>query len=157
MSRVRTPEEAAREREALRREGRRVAFTNGCFEILHAGHVELLERARAEADFLIVAVNDDASVRRLKGPERPVVPLEERLAVLGAVRFVDLLVPFPEDTPLRLVELLLPDVLVKGADWPLDGIVGREAVEAAGGRVVRVPLRPGVSTTELLRRARERR
>jgi rfaE bifunctional protein nucleotidyltransferase chain/domain len=156
VSKVRALEDLVAEREALRREGRRLAFTNGCFELLHAGHVDLLRRARAEADSLVVAVNDDASVRRLKGPGRPVAPLEERLEVLEAVRFVDRLVSFSEDTPLRLIEALQPDVLVKGADWPLESIVGREAVEAAGGRVVRVPLRPGLSTSELLRRARER-
>jgi len=156
VSKLRALEELVAEREALRREGKRVAFTNGCFEILHAGHVELLRRARAEADLLVVGVNDDASVRRLKGPERPVAPLADRLEVLEAVSFVDRLVSFPEDTPLRLVEALRPDVLVKGADWPLERIVGREIVEGAGGRIVRVPLRPGLSTTEILRRARER-
>lgn len=142
------------EREEWRRLGLKVAFTNGCFDLLHAGHLSLLEQARAAADRLVVAINDDASVSRLKGPHRPVVPQVERAEVLRALECVDRVVVYGEDTPLRTIKALMPDVLVKGADWALDAIVGRAEVEAAGGRVLRVTLVPGLSTSELLTRAR---
>jgi len=134
--------------------GRRVVFTNGCFDLLHSGHVDLLDRARALGDFLVVGLNSDASVRRLKGPGRPLVPLRERAEVLAALRVVDCIVPFGQTTPARLIALLRPDVLVKGADYRLSEIVGRDTVEAGGGRVVTVPLRRGRSTSDLIRRAR---
>jgi rfaE bifunctional protein nucleotidyltransferase chain/domain len=148
-------EDAARLRARWREQGRRVAFTNGCFDLLHPGHVSLLEQARAEADALIVAINSDASVREIKGPSRPVIPQEERAEVLLGLDAVDAVVVYEEPTPLRVIETLLPDVLVKGADWALDQIVGREEVEAAGGRVVRVPLVAGRSTTKILERIRQ--
>jgi D-beta-D-heptose 7-phosphate kinase/D-beta-D-heptose 1-phosphate adenosyltransferase len=138
------------ERDAWRREGRRVAFTNGCFDLLHAGHVRLLEAARAQGDLLVVGLNADASVRRLKGAERPLLPEEERAEALLALEAVDRVVVYPEDTPLETVKALRPDVLVKGADWAEEAIVGKAEVEAAGGRVVRVELLPGRSTTGLL-------
>ena len=138
-----------------------VVFTNGVFDLLHAGHVTLLETARAEGEALVVAVNSDASVRRLgKGgdrtphPPRPVVPERDRARLLAALACVDCVVLFDEDTPLALIERLRPDVLVKGADYTRDTIVGADAVEGWGGRVVRVPLLPGVSTTDLLARLR---
>jgi D-beta-D-heptose 7-phosphate kinase/D-beta-D-heptose 1-phosphate adenosyltransferase len=137
---------------AARRRGRRVVFTNGCFDLLHAGHVRYLERARRLGDLLVVAVNSDASVRRLKGPGRPVLPLGERLAVLGALEAVDFVVPFGGDTPAAVIRTLRPDVLVKGADWPLGRIVGRREVWAGGGRVRRIPMLSRLSTTRIIRR-----
>ncbi len=140
-----------RERERLRADGQRVVFTNGCFDILHGGHVQYLTAARGQGDVLIVGVNSDASVRRNKGPRRPIVPEDERAALLLALRCVDYVVVFDEDTPERLIETLLPDVLVKGRDWA-HFVAGREAVEAAGGRVVLADLVPGRSTTSLIER-----
>lgn len=136
----------------LQRRGRVVVFTNGCFDLLHAGHVDLLEAARAQGDFLVVGVNSDRSVRRLKGPGRPIVPLRERMEVLAALRAVDGVVAFGQATPARLIARLRPDVLVKGSDYGKREIVGRDTVEALGGRVVRVPLRRGRSTSLLIRR-----
>jgi D-beta-D-heptose 7-phosphate kinase/D-beta-D-heptose 1-phosphate adenosyltransferase len=131
-----------------------VVLTNGCFDLLHAGHVALLEAARREGDVLVVAINSDASVRRLKGDGRPLVPEPERAEALRALEAVDRVVAYEEDTPLAVVKALLPDVLVKGADWAQAAIVGRAEVEAAGGRVVRVALVPGRSTTTLVERIR---
>jgi D-beta-D-heptose 7-phosphate kinase/D-beta-D-heptose 1-phosphate adenosyltransferase len=142
------------ERQRLKAEGLRVVLTNGCFDLLHAGHVRLLEAARAEGDLLIVALNSDASVRRNKGAGRPLVPERERAEALEALETVDRVVVYQEDTPAETIAALLPDVLVKGADWAQDAIVGRELVEAAGGRVVRVPLLTGRSTSGLVERAR---
>jgi D-beta-D-heptose 7-phosphate kinase/D-beta-D-heptose 1-phosphate adenosyltransferase len=139
---------------ARRAAGARVAFTNGCFDLLHPGHVRYLAAARALGDVLVVGLNDDASVRRLKGPGRPVMTAAERAEVLGALACVDHVVLFGEDTPRALIRALAPDVLVKGADWLPEDIVGRDEVLARGGRVERVPLVPGVSTSELLRRIR---
>lgn len=137
-----------------RRNGRRVVFTNGCFDLLHPGHIRTLEEARALGDVLIVGINSDASVRELKGGERPLIPEQERVEILAALECVDAVVIFDEATPRELIAKLLPDVLVKGGDWADDQIVGREEVEAAGGKVVSVPALPGYSTTELLRKAR---
>jgi D-beta-D-heptose 7-phosphate kinase/D-beta-D-heptose 1-phosphate adenosyltransferase len=134
--------------------GHRLVFTNGCFDLLHAGHVRLLAAARAFGDLLVVGVNSDASVRRLKGPDRPVLGLEERAELLAALRPVDVVAAFEEDTPLELIRCVRPHVLVKGGDWSRDQVVGREVVEAAGGRVEIVQLVTGQSTTALLRRIR---
>ena len=134
--------------------GQRLVFTNGCFDLLHAGHVRLLAAARAFGDLLVVGVNSDASVRRLKGPDRPVLGLEERAELLSALRAVDLVAAFEEDTPLELIRCVRPQVIVKGGDWSKEDVVGREVVEAAGGRVEIVPLVSGLSTTALLRRIR---
>lgn len=132
-----------------------VVFTNGVFDLLHVGHVALLEAARSEGAALAVGVNSDASVRRLaKGGDRPVVPDVERARLVAALAAVDCVVLFDEDTPLALIERLRPDVLVKGADYPREAIVGADQVEGWGGRVVRVPLVRGISTTELLTRLR---
>jgi D-beta-D-heptose 7-phosphate kinase/D-beta-D-heptose 1-phosphate adenosyltransferase len=131
----------------------RLVFTNGCFDLLHRGHVEYLSQARALGDALVVGVNTDASVERLKGPGRPVVPQGDRAIVLAALEAVDAVTLFDEDTPRALIEALLPDVLVKGGDYALDEVVGREEVLAAGGEVVALPLIPGRSTTDLLGRA----
>ncbi len=140
----------ARERNGWRAERRTVVLTNGCFDLLHAGHVALLEAARAEGDLLVVALNSDASVRDLKGGERPVVSAAERAELLLALDAVDRVVVYEEPTPLGVVCTLVPDVLVKGADWPLEAIVGRAEVEAAGGRVVRVDVLPGRSSSAMV-------
>lgn len=133
----------------------RVVFTNGVFDLLHPGHIELLEAARREGDALIVGVNSDASARRLaKGPARPVAAEQARARVLAGLAAVDCVVLFDEDTPLELIRALAPDVLVKGADYTRDRIVGADWVEARGGRVVRVPVVPGFSTTALVERLR---
>jgi D-beta-D-heptose 7-phosphate kinase/D-beta-D-heptose 1-phosphate adenosyltransferase len=139
---------------AWRRDGKRVVFTNGCFDIIHSGHVSYLRFARSHGDVLLVGVNDDASVRRLKGPDRPVNPVEDRLEVLAAMEMVDAVVAFGEDTPAALVERVTPDVLVKGEDWAEKGVVGREWVEKHGGQVVLAPLVQGRSTTRIIERAR---
>jgi D-glycero-beta-D-manno-heptose 1-phosphate adenylyltransferase len=131
-----------------------LVFTNGVFDLLHRGHVAYLAAARAEGDALLVGVNSDASVRRLKGTGRPLVPGADRAYVLGGLASVDAVVLFDEDTPRELIAALEPDVLAKGADYPLEAIVGADLVTARGGRVVRVPLQDGVSTTNLIARAR---
>jgi rfaE bifunctional protein nucleotidyltransferase chain/domain len=142
------------ERAGWRARGETVVLTNGCFDLLHAGHVALLEAARREGDRLVVALNSDASVRRLKGATRPLVPQGERTELLLALEAVDRVVVYEEDTPLEVIRTLLPDVLVKGADWSADAIVGRAEVEAAGGRVVRTALLAGRSTTAIVERIR---
>jgi rfaE bifunctional protein nucleotidyltransferase chain/domain len=139
----------------LRNDHRTVVFTNGVFDLLHPGHVRYLEHARSLGDALIVGLNGDASVRRNKGPHRPVMPENERAELLSALAAVDAVVLFDEDTPAGIIQALQPDILVKGADWPEDEIVGRDTVEARGGRVVRVPVEEGYSTTAILQRIRE--
>lgn len=141
-------------RQEWKRRRRTVVFTNGCFDLLHPGHVALFEAARAQGDLLVVGLNSDASVRRLKGAGRPLVPEQERAEVLLALEGVDRVVVYDDPTPLAVVQALLPDVLVKGADWALDAIVGRTEVEGAGGRVVRVDLVPDRSTTAMVDRIR---
>jgi D-beta-D-heptose 7-phosphate kinase/D-beta-D-heptose 1-phosphate adenosyltransferase len=149
------PREAARRFAArLRASGRTIVLTNGVFDLLHVGHIRYLRAARREGDALIVAVNSDASVRANKGPSRPVTPEHERAELVAALDVVDAAVVFDEDTPHAIVASLEPDVLVKGADWPADQIVGRDVVEAHGGRVVRVPVADGYSTTDLIERLR---
>jgi D-beta-D-heptose 7-phosphate kinase/D-beta-D-heptose 1-phosphate adenosyltransferase len=133
-----------------------VGFTNGCFDILHPGHVALLARARSECDRLVVALNTDRSVSALKGPGRPVNSLEDRARVVAALRYVDCVVGFDEDTPLELIRDLAPDVLVKGADYTIDAVVGGDLVRAAGGRVVLAALVAGQSTTRTISRLQER-
>lgn len=142
------------ERSHWRDAGRPVVLTNGCFDLLHPGHVTLLEAARREGDALVVAINSDLSVRRLKGQGRPLIPESERAEVLLALEPVDRVVVYDDPTPLALIRALVPDVLVKGADWAMDAIVGRAEVESAGGRVVRVPLVSGRSTSTLVDRIR---
>lgn len=152
---VLTPEGASRWAAEQRAAGRRVVFTNGVFNLLHPGHTRYLADARAEGDALVVAVNSDRSVRALaKGPDRPVTPEHERAELLAALAAVDAVVIFDDATPLAVVEMIQPDVLVKGADWADDAIVGRQVVEARGGRVVRVALAPGYSTTSIIDRVR---
>ena len=138
------------------RAGGRVVFTNGCFDLLHAGHATLLERARRLGNLLVVGVNGDRSVRRLKGSGRPVVGVRDRAQLLAALACVDYVTIFNESTPQRLIRRLRPDVLIKGADWGSSRIVGRELVERGGGRVVRLPLLKGYSTSRLIERIRQR-
>ena len=140
---------------ARRRVGHRIVFTNGCFDLVHPGHVQYLGAARELGDLLVVGLNSDASVRRLKGAGRPVLGAAERACVLAGLAAVDYVVVFEEDTPLGLIRAIMPDVLVKGADWAAGDIVGGPDVEAAGGRVERVEVVPGVSTSEIIRRIRE--
>lgn len=156
MNRILSRDEARTLVARLQRQGRTVVFTNGVFDLLHPGHVRYLADARALGDALVVGVNADASVRQLsKGPDRPIHPEHERAEVLAALACVDAVVVFAEDTPHDIISALQPDVLVKGADWAADAIVGRDVVEARGGRVVRIPLAAGYSTTTILSRLRE--
>jgi D-beta-D-heptose 7-phosphate kinase/D-beta-D-heptose 1-phosphate adenosyltransferase len=143
-------------RSQMQAAGKRVVFTNGCFDLLHVGHVDLLRKARALGDVLLVGLNDDASVARLKGPSRPVTAQADRAELLTALEMVDRVVLFGEDDPAELIRAVVPDVLVKGDDWAHDAIVGRDTVEAAGGRVERVSLTPGRSTRGLIQRILER-
>jgi rfaE bifunctional protein nucleotidyltransferase chain/domain len=140
--------------ERLRAAGKTVVFTNGVFDLLHVGHLRYLQQARALGDALIVGLNSDRSVRANKGAGRPITPEAERAEILGALACVDGVVVFDEDTPHEIVTALQPDVLVKGADWAADAIVGREVVEARGGRVVRVPIEAGHSTSALVEKIR---
>ena len=139
-------------RAALKREGKKVVFTNGCFDLIHRGHVFLFGEAKKLGDVLIVAVNDDRSIRAIKGASRPIFPLEERLEILEAIEHIDYLIPFSDETPQKIISGLLPDVLVKGEDWKKDEVVGRKEVEEAGGEVVLVSLCKGQSTTSLLKK-----
>ncbi len=132
----------------------KVVFTNGCFDLIHAGHLTYLEQARSLGDFLVVAINSDESVTRLKGPGRPILPWQERGRLLAALRCVDLVVPFSEDTPLSLIEKLQPDALVKGGDWKVEDIVGGDFVKKAGGTVHSLGFVPGRSTSEIIAKIR---
>lgn len=147
-----TRAEATAFAEAARAAGRRVVFTNGVFDILHPGHVRYLQQARALGDVLIVGLNSDRSVRRNKGPERPINHETERAEILEALDCVDAVTVFDEETPAEIIQAVQPDILVKGADWAADAIVGRDTVESRGGRVVRVPIERGFSTTEIIRK-----
>jgi D-glycero-beta-D-manno-heptose 1-phosphate adenylyltransferase len=138
----------------LRADGRTIVFTNGVFDLLHLGHIRYLAEARALGDALIVGLNGDASVRRNKGPERPITPQDERAEILLALSAVDAVVVFDQDTPAEIITALQPDVLVKGSDWAADRIVGRDTVEARKGRVVRIPLEAGHSTSSIVERVR---
>ncbi len=137
-----------------KRNGRHVVFTNGCFDLLHPGHIETLEKARNFGDALIVGVNSDRSVREMKGAGRPILPERERAEILAALECVDAVVIFDEPTPREIIAALLPDILVKGGDWASDSIVGREEVEAAGGKVISIPVVAGFSTSAILQKIR---
>jgi rfaE bifunctional protein nucleotidyltransferase chain/domain len=152
--RVLTWEQTAAFVSAVRSAGQRIVFTNGVFDLLHPGHVRYLQHARSLGDLLIVGLNADASVRRNKGPDRPITAEYERAELLAALECVDAVVIFEQDTPAEVVRLIQPDILVKGADWPADQIVGRDTVEARGGRVVLVPVEQGHSTSSILNRIR---
>jgi len=137
-------------RKKLKKEGKTVVFTNGCFDILHKGHVHLLKRAKKLGDILIVGLNSDSSVKRIKGEKRPIFSVKDRAFVLSSIDVVDYIVIFNEDTPLKVIKAIEPDVLVKGADWDKKSIVGREIVESLGGKVVRIPVLKGFSTTSVI-------
>ena len=136
----------------LRQQRKKIVFTNGCFDLIHPGHIHLLNRASQLGDILVVALNTDSSVRKLKGPGRPIFPLKERAEIVSSLECVDYVVSFAEGTPARIIEKVVPDVLVKGGDWKLGTIVGRETVERGGGKVVTVALKKGKSTTVLIER-----
>jgi D-glycero-beta-D-manno-heptose 1-phosphate adenylyltransferase len=154
MGKIVSQEELVQVTAREKRGGRRVVFTNGCFDLIHPGHVRCLAEARALGDLLIVAINSDRSVRGNKGPERPLVPEQDRAEVMAALASVDYVTIFDEPTPRELIARVLPSILVKGADWAPEQVAGREEVEAAGGRVVSIPLASGYSTTNLVNRIR---
>ena len=156
VSKIATLEEIVKQREQYRERGSKVVFTNGCFDLLHVGHVRYLNQARSLGDALIVGINSDSSVRELKGPGRPIVTEMERAEVVAALACVDHVFIFPDLTPQRVIDAIIPDVLVKGADWDIAKIVGRETVENAGGAVLNVPLVEGASTTDIVKRVLER-
>jgi len=153
---VLSTEQMLEERERLRSTGARLVFTNGVFDLLHVGHVRYLAQARALGDALVAAINSDRSVRELKGPDRPVFDEAERAEILAALRCVDYVVIFDDISPRKLIGKLLPNVLVKGGDYQIDEIHGREEVEAAGGKVIPLPFVPGASTTSLLERMKRK-
>jgi D-beta-D-heptose 7-phosphate kinase/D-beta-D-heptose 1-phosphate adenosyltransferase len=155
IEKILSPEQMLRERERLRAAGKRLVFTNGVFDLLHVGHVRYLEQARALGDYLLVAINSDRTVRELKGPDRPVFDQAERAEILAALRCVDYVTVFDNISPRSLIGELLPDVLVKGGDYQLDQIHGREEVEAAGGNVISLPFVEGASTTQLIERMKK--
>lgn len=156
MAQVLSLDELRRAREQLRQVGRTVVFTNGCFDLLHPGHVRYLKQARSLGEALIVGLNSDRSVRELKGAGRPILNEQERAEVMAALACVDYVIVFDEPTPRELIAALLPDVLVKGGDWGVAQIVGREEVEAAGGRVLSLPFVAGCSTSEVIERIAQR-
>ena len=153
---IKSLEEIIRLRAELRQLGKKLVFTNGCFDILHIGHVRYLNRARSLGDALVVGVNSDQSVRKIKGESRPIVPEQERAEVLAALACVDFVFIFDDQTPKRVIDAIVPDILVKGADWGISEIVGRDTVERAGGVVLNVPLVEGSSTSEIIRKVLER-
>jgi len=155
-SKIKTLDQIVETRNRLRSEGKTLVFTNGCFDILHVGHVRYLRQARSFGDALVVGINSDRSVRECKGQRRPIVPESERAEVLAALECVDHVFIFDEPTPARVIAAIVPDVLVKGADWDIDEIVGRETVERAGGVVRNIPLAPGASTSSILQRVLDR-
>ena len=157
MGQVMDREALLEERGRLRRDGKQVVFTNGCFDLLHPGHVRYLREARSLGDLLVVALNSDASVQLLKGAGRPILNQDERAEVIAALEVVDYVTIFDEETPRELIARLLPDVLVKGGDWPIESIVGRQEVEAAGGRVLSLPYLQGSSTSSIVERIRGNR
>jgi len=151
-SKIKSLKELKTEIKKLQRQGKKAVFTNGCFDIIHYGHAQYLEDARLKGDALIVAINSDASVRKIKGPCRPVVNQRDRMRTIAALESVDFVTIFDQETPLKLIETLKPDVLVKGADWDKSKIVGADAVLKNGGKVYRIKLAPGRSTTNLIKK-----
>ncbi|MBW6485918.1 MAG: D-glycero-beta-D-manno-heptose 1-phosphate adenylyltransferase [Syntrophobacterales bacterium] len=150
MKNILSREELRETVERLRKKGGKIVFTNGCFDILHAGHVRYLKQAKAAGDILVLGLNSDSSVRKIKGEKRPIVPQEERAEVVASLRSVDYVTIFEETTPLKLIELLKPDVLVKGADWSEKDIAGRDSVLSWGGRIELIPVVEGASTTNII-------
>ena len=152
---VKESDAVRQEIDILKARGKKIVFTNGCFDILHPGHTRYLWAARQLGDYLAVAVNSDRSVRKIKGEGRPVIPQEDRTEVLAALSFVDAVVLFDEDDPLKAIRRLMPDVLVKGGDWPEDKIIGADVVKRAGGEVKRIPFLSGYSTTAIIRKIKQ--
>jgi len=140
----------------LQQQGKKIVFTNGCFDILHAGHVDIFQQARNLGDALVVAVNSDISIKKIKGEKRPVVPQAQRMQVLAALEAIDYVVIFDEENPLKIIKELQPDILVKGGDWPIETIVGREIVEKNGGEIRSIPLLEGISTTNIIEEVKKR-
>ena len=140
----------------FKKQGKRIVFTNGCFDLLHLGHVTYLDRAKSKGDFLVVGINSDRSVRKLKGKERPLVAQSDRARVLAGLASVDYVTIFDEPTPLSLIQAIQPDILVKGSDWEKDNIVGSDVVRGRGGKVVRIPVVKGISTSQIIKRFVER-
>ncbi len=141
---------------ALQQQGKKIVFTNGCFDILHAGHVDIFQQARNLGDALVVAVNSDISIKKIKGEKRPVVPQVQRMQVLAALEAIDYVVIFDEENPFKIIKEIQPDILVKGGDWPVETIVGRELVEKKGGKVLSIPLMEGISTTNIIEEVKKR-
>ena len=156
VAKILTPDALESELNQVRASGKKIVFTNGCFDILHLGHVRYLSLAGSHGDILVVGLNSDESVRRIKGPHRPIVEQDQRAEVLAALWFVDYVTHFDEADPLMLIKRLRPDILVKGDDWPLDRIIGADFVQKIGGRVVRVPVVPNISTSIIIERIKER-
>ncbi|HPK54166.1 MAG TPA: D-glycero-beta-D-manno-heptose 1-phosphate adenylyltransferase [Smithellaceae bacterium] len=150
MNKILVKEELKEKLEALRLQGKKIAFTNGCFDILHVGHVRYLREAKNSADILVLALNSDNSVRSIKGEKRPLTPEEERAEILAALESIDFVTVFPELTPLELICYLQPDILIKGGDWPEEKIVGRDEVKKWGGRVIIIPEVKDKSTTNIV-------
>jgi len=150
MNKIFKKEDLKRKLDALRGQGKKIAFTNGCFDILHVGHVRYLREAKKTADILVLALNSDASVRSIKGEKRPLVAEDERAEVLAALEYIDFITIFDELTPLELIKYLKPDVLIKGGDWPEEKVVGRQEVKSWGGRVTIIPEVEGKSTTHIV-------
>jgi D-glycero-beta-D-manno-heptose 1-phosphate adenylyltransferase len=150
MGIILTIDELTNIRNAIRNNNKKVVFTNGCFDILHKGHIDYLNESKKLGDYLIVGINSDDSVRKLKGPKRPILPQNERAFIISNLIAVDFVSVFDEETPLSLIEKVLPDYLVKGADWSIDAVVGKEVVEKNGGKVMTITLTPNKSTTNLI-------
>jgi len=155
LTKLTEPSQIVEFTELLHQQGKKIVFTNGCFDIVHAGHVLYLESAKNLGDVLIVGVNSDASVQRLKGDSRPIIPQEERTVVLGALESVDYVVIFDEDTPYELIKQIKPNILVKGGDWAVDEIVGADLVLDYGGTVKSLSFREGISSSEIIQRIRQ--
>lgn len=139
-------------RSQLKQKGKKVVFTNGCFDLLHSGHIHLFREAKKKGDVFIVAVNDDSSIKKIKGTSRPIFPLKERIEILGAIEKIDYLTSFSEEIPQKIIARLLPDVLVKGGDWRPEEVVGKKEVEEAGGEVVIIPYLEGSSSSDIVKR-----
>ncbi len=152
MEKILSFEQLLHSRQVAKVNGLRVVFTNGCFDLIHPGHISYLRQARALGDLLVIAINSDVSIQRIKGPFRPILSQTERAIVLSALEMVSYITVFDEETPYKIISTLLPDVLVKGGDWSIDKIVGREEVEAAGGTVLSLPYLTGASTTDIITR-----
>ncbi|MCM8761989.1 MAG: D-glycero-beta-D-manno-heptose 1-phosphate adenylyltransferase [Candidatus Omnitrophica bacterium] len=154
MGKIKSFREIEKISRQLKKKGRKIVFTNGCFDILHKGHIRLLKKAKSLGDVLIVGLNTDSSVRRLKGKDRPFLKEDDRAEILSALEMVDYVVLFPQDTPYKLIKIIKPDVLVKGGDYKKEGVVGRDIVEDYGGRVYIFPVIKGISTTKIVEKVK---